>query len=383
MRRSFLIFIFFVAFIAICTSIITTKTLVGYMNIPYWLKTLVLFVIFGCWIAPIISMWLKRVYSNVPFVIYTSDVLHFVFGFAFLLFVILLSRDIFWYIGYYFKKLPDPKDLYWLNRANILALSISLLISFYALYEGTKEPSIKEVDIYSDKVSSDFSIILITDWHINQGTTKKDIQKIVDRVNVLSPDVVLLVGDIIDDKSHIIGDKIDLIDGFVSKYGNYISFGNHEFYNGLESWRARFNSIENIKLLDNSNIELSDINISITGIPDTRIFNNYPQHKPDFDVLMKDVQSSRYKIILSHAPDFAKQLPEGVFDLQVSGHTHGGQIFPFHILAKLENKFLAGLYDERGTNVYVSRGAGYWGPPIRLFAPSEITLIRIKPNEKK
>ena len=90
-----------------------------------------------------------------------------------------------------------------------------------------------------------------------------------------------------------------------------------------------------------------------------------------------------YTVFVSHSPAFVKELDSKLVDLQISGHTHGGQIFPFHLIAKKGNKgFLAGLYDVNGVKLYVSRGAGGWGPPMRLFAPSEITIIRLIPAEK-
>ena len=92
-------------------------------------------------------------------------------------------------------------------------------------------------------------------------------------------------------------------------------------------------------------------------------------------------QGRPYRILLSHYPQYADYLDEVEVDLQLSGHTHGGQIFPFHFLAWRANKYLAGAYRVKNTDLYVSRGTGYWGPPMRLFAPAEIALIKIKPQE--
>lgn len=372
------LFLVFYAVIAASCATLTTKTLIGYLDVSKYVKVSVVIFITACWFAPVFIKVLKTLYSNVPCIIQISHIIYFFFGLAFILFAVLLTRDIAWYLGYFAKLLPDPKNIYWLSRLNIAAVVLSLIIALYSFYEGTKEASVKNVTIYSNKVTEDIKLALITDLHINQGTTKKRLHNLIARVNKLDADALLLVGDIIDDRLDILEDKFDILDGFRTKYGNYISFGNHELYNGLSQWRAKFNSMENIKLLDNLSFDISEKNLNITGIPDTRIFRNFKEYVPNFDEIMKDVSEERYKVILSHAPDVAIALPQGMFDLQVSGHTHGGQIFPFHILAKMENKFLAGLYDVNETKLYVSRGTGYWGPPVRFLAPSEITLITIK-----
>ncbi len=378
-----LIFILMTSVIAICCSAITIKTLVGYSSCSILVKALVTIFVTASWFAPVLAGALKKAYTNVPFVIDISYVLYFFFGLAFILFALLLSRDIVWYIGYGLKKLPDPKDVRLLNLTNLIAIIISFLIASYSLYEGLRAPRLKEVELTSRKVSEPFRIVLLTDTHINQGTTHEALKNLVARVNALEPDVILMVGDVIDDQLYALNDKVDELKEFAPKYGTYVSLGNHELYNGLPFWEMKFTNMgENTKLLTNQGIDIPEKNIHILGIPDTRIIRALPRYAPKLDELMKDVPNDKYKIIMSHAPDVAKGLPEGMFDLQVSGHTHGGQIFPFHIPAKMENKFLAGLYDERGTKVYVSRGAGYWGPPLRFLAPSEITLIDIKPEEK-
>ena len=102
--------------------------------------------------------------------------------------------------------------------------------------------------------------------------------------------------------------------------------------------------------------------------------------KRDLSQILVENKDHLYTILLSHTPYFTEEKIEGI-DLQLSGHTHGGQIFPFHFLVKSANKYLAGMYQEDGYKVYVSRGAGYWGPPLRLFAPSDITVFNLEPKK--
>ncbi|MDD4557292.1 MAG: metallophosphoesterase [Alphaproteobacteria bacterium] len=378
-----IMFFLMVGVIAICCSAITIKTLVGYGSFSVLTKALVTLIVTMSWFAPVVTTALKKAYTNVPLVISISHLLYFFFGMAFILLTILLVRDFVWYVGWFLKKLPSPKDVHLLNMSNVVALLLSFSLTLYSFYEGVRAPRLKEVELYSPKIIKEFRIILLTDTHINQGTTIKELENLVARVNSQNPDIVLLVGDIIDDRLPVLENKVDVLKGFKAKYGSYLSLGNHELYNGLNSWSVKFSHMgKGFQLLTNQGASLPMENVFLLGIPDTRIFRAYPQFTPDYEKLMQNASKMSYKILLSHAPDVAKELPEGMFDLQVSGHTHGGQIFPFHIPAKIENKFLAGLYNERGTRVYVSRGAGYWGPPIRFLAPSEITLIKILPEAK-
>ena len=126
---------------------------------------------------------------------------------------------------------------------------------------------------------------------------------------------------------------------------------------------------------------MGDTNIYLAGIPDSHTASMSPMLNVNFYKALKGSKKTQYKVLMSHTPDFVDYLSSRIIDLQLSGHTHGGQIFPFHLLVKKANKYLAGLYDVRGLKLYVSRGVGSWGPPMRLFAPAEITLISLLPED--
>lgn len=381
-----ILFAVFSTIIAISCASITIQTLVGYSKFPLWFKCFAVFFITLFWVSPILIFMLKRSVSHSPATLLSIHILYMMFGLIFILFVILIARDIAWYVLYYIKKpafIPHPKDLHWLNLTNLIAIVSSIMIFSYSYYEGVRFPTIKEVNLSSTKVHNTFEVVLITDLHINQGTSNERLEDIVSRINQLNPDVVLFVGDMIDDDVRSIGHKVDILKELKPKFGTYFSSGNHELYNGYIDWVVKFSSLgEGFKFLSNNSVEISEKNVFILGIPDTRVMRAFPSTVKEFDALMTGVDEKEYKILMSHAPEVANALPQGMFDLQLSGHTHGGQIFPFHILAKIENKFLAGLYKVDKTDVYVSRGTGYWGPPVRFLAPSEITLIRISPVEQ-
>ena len=130
-------------------------------------------------------------------------------------------------------------------------------------------------------------------------------------------------------------------------------------------------------LLSENGQQIEETGLYLAGIPD----NPSNRQKKDYPQILQNSLPNMYKILLAHNPSLAKDYLKLGFDLQLSAHTHGGQIFPFHILVKVANKYLSGKYNIDGKVLYISNGAGYWGPPMRLFAPSDITLITLKPKK--
>ena len=181
-------------------------------------------------------------------------------------------------------------------------------------------------------------------------------------------------GDIIDDRADAIEDLVPLLSDFQAPLGVFVVDGNHEVYIGTESAQDQFKA-HNITYLYNDFRQVRP-DVQIAGVPDIQ------SNRIGRPVNMKKAlpTTNAYTILMAHTPKMF-DLPDNTADLQLSGHTHGGQIFPFHILTWLSNGYyLSGLFSKEGRNLYVSRGAGQWGPQMRLFAPAEITYIRILPK---
>ncbi len=265
---------------------------------------------------------------------------------------------------------PMAKE--YLPKVNLFLIASALILTVYALYEGTKVPDIKEINITSDKVAENKKIVLLTDIHIHRVINPEKVKKTIEKVNSLDPDIILLAGDIVDDSKDKISDITNLLKKLKAKQGIYFVSGNHEFYAGYRDSLVTLQRL-GFKSLENSGIALKDIYIA--GIPDWRTAQRIGLII-SLDAALKNSTPQQFKILLSHTPvNFGK---ENNVDLIVSGHTHGGQIFPFHVLSWLQNQYLSGMYNlENDTKLYVSRGAGQWGPQMRLFAPSEITLINL------
>lgn len=378
-------FIIASAIIAIACSAITIKTLVGYSDIKRKYKWAVGVLVVIGWTAPI---WVNIVrkfnfLSGDNYALF-AETGYFLFGTAFILFSMLLLRDFVWFALYslYSKLIKEnwsihPKNINLLDKANLLVIVLTVGLAFYALHCGLKTPDLKMLEFSSSRLEKDLRLVLVSDTHINRTTPVERVEKLVERVNGLKPDIIALVGDIGDDKVETVAPQMEALQKLKAKYPVLVSFGNHEFYNGLIPWQFKFKQMGFI-IMFNRGVKLPDNSVFIAGIPDSHTANNSAVWNVDFLKALKGSKPTDYRILMSHTPDFVDYLNKDSIDIQLSGHTHGGQIFPFQLLVKYANKYLSGLYEVNGIKLYVSNGAGYWGPAMRLFAPSEITVIDLK-----
>lgn len=384
---------FFIAFflISLSASLISIRILCAYSVYAFSAKVLISLIVLLGWEAPLIlgiirhNHWLEGTAYTLA-----NNVLYSLFGFVFILFCILLVRDFLWFFIHkiiLWSGKPDsflnPMAPGLINKANIIACLLALTLAVYGLYEGWKTPPIKEVILYSDKIKQPTDIVLLSDLHANRTTSEKKLKKLVSQIKGLRPDVVVMAGDIIDDRLQSMPKQTEILKEIKGKYGTFLSLGNHEFYSGLNSWMPKFQEM-GFQLLYNTGVYIPQLNIYVGGIPDYNSVKGAPKDlRVDIDRLLKDREDKSYKILLSHSPSFADKLYKKAVNLIVSGHTHGGQIYPFHHLVRAANHYISGLYKVKGMDMYVSNGYGTWGPMMRLLAPSELTLIRLMPQENK
>lgn len=382
--------LFYVAalIVALACSTITIKTLVGYSSLKLIHKIIVSSIIIIGWFAPLIIGLFRflpnlgaGVYDTIYYVSYT------LFGFVFLLFVILMLRDVVWYILYGLAKIVgfgswsiNPKNLSLLGYANVIVVFTGVFLSLFALYGGMKTPEVKELNISSHRIAKELKVVQISDLHITRSTPMNSIYRLVNLVNAQNPDVVFMTGDIIDDKIASISQQLDALQALIAPYGVYAASGNHEFYNNIEDWIKKFQEL-GFTILLNKGLPISNTNIFVSGIPDMQTASAHPLYNVNFIKALKGSNPDNYKVLLSHNPDMVDNLTSITYSLQLSGHTHGGQIAPFHLLVKKANKYLSGSYKVNGVDLYVNRGAGTWGPMMRFLAPSEITVINFQPQK--
>ena len=386
-----MLFISLSAVLLAACSAITVKTLVGYTPMRKIYKVAVSLVVTAGWFAPFVTaaVWrLKRFSPETYAAVWQYSYL--LFGVCFLLLCLILARDFVWFAVYKFMKwreMPvagrfDPMNPRLIVRANLAVLVLSAAGVLYGWHEGTKMPVYKHVVIETPKLSEPFTIAVLSDLHINPATSPERVGKIVEKTNAMKPDAVILAGDTVDAFPRMINPQLKALRKFKARYGTFVVLGNHEFYFGSVVWERRFRRM-GFHYLGNTGVKIWGGDVFIAGVPDPRMLKMSPLMKESVIRTLKEKQDGAYGVFVSHSPAFVKELDKGLVDLQISGHTHGGQIFPFHFIAKRMNKgFLAGLYDVSGIKLYVSRGAGGWGPPMRLFAPSEIAVIYLIPAKK-
>lgn len=243
------------------------------------------------------------------------------------------------------------------------------------IYCGQRIPRLKPVNITFKDLPPQldgFRIAQISDMHLDSGWKLRKFAAIVEEINSAAPDLVLVTGDLLDPGLACDTKFQNLAGGIKSRLGVYGSLGNHEYYYGLQKAEACYARI-GIKLLVNSAMDADGLRL--IGLADI-----HTAHMTREDVLavLKKYEDGKFNILMSHQPVFYKDIA-AVGDYMVfSGHTHKGQIFPFHIFTKLFYPYFYGLYRIGASAFYVTSGAGTWGPPLRWLAPAEIPLITLR-----
>jgi len=259
---------------------------------------------------------------------------------------------------------------------------VALVLSLVGIYKAHKLPDVREQTLFVRDLPEDlqgFSIVQISDIHLGPTLKKPFLEKIVRRVNELKPDVVALTGDLVDGYvEHLEGD-IKPLENIRSTYGNYFVTGNHEYYFRALEWIDAVKRTGFTVLLNSHDlVEKGAGRVVVAGVPDLKAARFVPSHRSDPAAALAGAPESHVKILLSHQPLTVEQAERAGYHIQISGHTHGGQMFPWNHVVVLNQPFLAGFYRYQELQLYVSRGTGYWGPPMRLFAPSEITRFVLR-----
>ncbi|AKT43951.1 metallophosphoesterase [Chondromyces crocatus] len=225
---------------------------------------------------------------------------------------------------------------------------------------------------------SGFRIVQLTDIHVGPTIGRAWLEGIVERVNALKPDLVAITGDLVDGKVEDLRDEVAPLAKLQAKYGVFFVTGNHEYYSGADEWIAELGRL-GVRVLRNERVSIGegDESFDLVGVDDwtAKRFGN--GHGPDLERALAGRDPSREVVLLAHQPKQVVQAAAMGVGLQLSGHTHGGQIFPWGYFVRLDQPHLEGLERRGETQIYVSRGTGYWGPPMRVGAPPEISLVEL------
>ncbi|HXX31653.1 MAG TPA: metallophosphoesterase, partial [Myxococcaceae bacterium] len=221
-------------------------------------------------------------------------------------------------------------------------------------------------------------IVQISDLHIGERKDVHFLRRVVERVNALVPDVVAITGDLVDGPVRALRDEVAPLAELRARYGVYYVTGNHEYYWGGPEWEAEVDRL-GLTVLRNTHrvISRGGSELALGGVPDLQGARFHPEHACRPDLAFAGAPPGAPRVLLAHQPAAARTAAAAGVDLQLSGHTHGGQIFPFHLLVWLSQPVLSGLKRLFGIWVYTHRGTGTWGPRMRLLAAPEIAEITL------
>ena len=223
-----------------------------------------------------------------------------------------------------------------------------------------------------------FTIAQISDVHVG-ATIKRDfVEGIVACVNSLRADVVAITGDLVDGSVRQLSHHTEPLGRLVSRHGTYVVTGNHEYYSGAHAWIRELERLgARVLLNEHVVLEHEGGRVALAGVTDYSAHHFDPDHRSDPHGALAGAPEDAVKVLLAHQPRSAHHAENAGFDLQLSGHTHGGQFWPWNHFVPLQQPFTAGLHRLGEMWIYISRGTGYWGPPMRFGSPSEITRIRL------
>ncbi|RDB35679.1 MAG: hypothetical protein DCC88_08960 [Spirobacillus cienkowskii] len=333
---------------------------------------------FGFLILRIVLQFLRKIFELIMFIW---------MGTAFLFIIVcFITSPINIYLQFY------GKDTVTLCYFVIIS---GLLLTLFSVYLALKKPKIIKTEIKVKKnlpaEIKNLQCVILSDIHVSGLIGKKRVKKLTETVNKLEPDLIFLTGDLMDGSVHQLHKEIAPLKELKAKYGVFYITGNHEYYSGPLKWKNHFANVFHWKVLSNTchTININNFSINILGIED-RHWLSYEKIPKRYDNrLSQAVQHLEHSgsnkkealnILLAHQPKDSRLLEDYPFiDLQFSGHTHGGQIWPLQFIVKKDQKYVKGLYQiNENQQIYVSQGTGFWGPPMRLGTHCEISHITFK-----
>jgi predicted MPP superfamily phosphohydrolase len=303
-------------------------------------------------------------------------------GFAFLLITATGASDaVVWLLG----SAPASGALDFVSVARVRALvvaGVAVLAAAAALRSGLAPPCTRRVEIELGRwpASLDgFRIVQVSDLHIGPLLDRRFAAQVFEQANALQPDLIAVTGDLADGSVQRLQTEVEPLAGLRARHGVFFVTGNHDHYSGVQAWTAKVREL-GWRVLRNERIRVGGAGASfeLAGVDDHHGSLVDAEAGEDLDGALSGRDPSVPVVLLAHDPSTFREASRRGVDLQLSGHTHGGQIWPFHWVVRAFIPWVAGLHRLEGSTLYVSRGTGFWGPPMRLLAPAEITEIVLR-----
>lgn len=307
------------------------------------------------------------------------------------LFVLTILRDIALIFNWILRAMPGAAS-FSASAAQIehsvwLLLFSSIVLSLIGLINARRAPAIikKDITIAGLPAALDgLTIAQITDLHVGPTIKKGFVNRVVKATNELQADVIVLTGDLIDGSVHQLRPHTQALAGLRARHGVYGVTGNHEYYAGADAWVEEFTRL-GIKMLMNQHaiLEIGGESLVLAGVTDFGAGHFDAAQASDPGAALHGCPDRQtVKILLAHQPRSMYAAEPAGFHLQLSGHTHGGQFWPWGYFVPLQQPFVAGLQRYKNLQIYISRGTGYWGPPMRLGSRSEISRLRLRTTSR-
>jgi uncharacterized protein len=308
-------------------------------------------------------------------------------GLMFLLFVLLVSTDLIRLLAFAGGKVGATPELDPVRRtflARILGGVAGVgagTVGVAAIRQGLRQAEVSQVRVQLARLPRachGTTIVQLTDLHVGATIGRAFIEDIVRRTNALRPDIVAITGDLVDGSVEGLWNSVAPLGDLQARYGVYFVTGNHEYFSGVRPWMEALGRLR-IRVLGNERVAIGQgaDGFDLAGVHDYGAARLDPEHRSDVAEALKGRDPAREVVLLAHQPKNIKEAARLGVGLQLSGHTHGGQLWPFSFFVRLAQPYVIGLHRHEETQIYVSPGTGYWGPPMRLGTRAEITHITL------
>ena len=291
---------------------------------------------------------------------------------------LLVLRD----IGGLILDLVYPIDAALNVNLDAATFVLALVLVSYGYYQARRTPAVRRVDVPIANLPPalvGLRIVQISDLHVGPTIKAPFVERVVARVNELQPDLIAFTGDLADGPVERLAPHTASLAELTAPLGVYFCTGNHEYYSGVERWTEQVRRLGfDVLINELRQIDCGGGRIALAGTTDFSAGELVPDHASDPAKALAASDGADVRILLAHQPRSIEAASQADCHLQLSGHTHGGQFVPWKYVVSLQQPYVAGLHKVRNTWIYVHRGTGYWGPPLRLGAPSEIAVLTLR-----
>ena len=251
----------------------------------------------------------------------------------------------------------------------------------YGAWSAFNPPAVTDVTVRLPglpKALDGFTIVQMSDIHVGPVIQRRFMDAVVAQCNALKPDLVCITGALVDGSVKELGYSVSALSNLRSRYGSYFVTGNHEYYSGDEEWAEALERM-GLTVLRNRHVRIGEQSASfdLVGVDDWGARRSGFDRRYDLEAALAGREAERAAVLLAHQPSNWREAAKAGIGLQLSGHTHGGQFFPFTLAISAIWEHDAGHFEENGRHIYVSRGTGFWGPPVRVAAPPEIVRVTL------